>query len=185
MKYVITVILGILLAFMIVSLVYTGGWLIYHDGPHKGKVVEAETNEPIEGVAVVAIWYLERYGGAGGPIAKLLNAKETVTNKSGEFVIPLMLGFHWWPFSTLDKPNVTVFKPGYTSYKWYRYPLPNLSKFPDGIIRLTKTKTREERIESVSSLGICDTMTDKRCSKKLPNIWKLREREWKDLGLMK
>ena len=57
------------------SPVFASGWLIYHDSPYKGKVVDAETNQPIEGAAVVAVWYLERYGGLGGPVARFLNAK--------------------------------------------------------------------------------------------------------------
>lgn len=168
----------------IFSLFNQGGWLIYHDWPHKGEVVDAETNAPIEGAVVVAVWHIERYGiygGLGGPVARFLNAKETTTDKNGEFVTPLMFGFHWWPFSTLDEPNVTVFKPGYTSYEWDRYPLPNLSKFPDGIIRLTKTKSREERIKAMTDAGFADNIP----TKKILIFLNMMDKEYKQLKVGK
>lgn len=168
-----------LILMTIFSLFTQGGWLIYHDGPYTGKVVDEETNQPIEGSAIVALWYIQRYGGAGGPVAKLLEAKEAVTNKNGEFTIPSMIGFHWWPFSTLDEPNVIVFKPGYRTYKDYNY-----QPHERVVIQLPKATTKKQRMDA-SSFDMCETMNDYRCMIKLPYTWKLREQEWKDLDLMK
>lgn len=171
--------IGLLLNLLIASPAFAGGWIIYHDGPYKGKVVDEETNQPIEGVAVVAVWYLERYGGGAGPIAKFLDAKEAVTDKNGEFEIPSMFNFHWWPFAALDEPNLIVFKPGYRSYKDYNY-----GPHERVVIQLPKATTKKQRMDA-SSFDMCETMNDDRCMKKLPYMWKLREQEWKDLDLMK
>lgn len=162
---------------------FSGGWLIYHDSPYKGKVVNAETNEPIEGAAVVAVWYLERYGGLGGPVARFLNAKETITNKNGDFVIPSMFAFHWWPFASLDEPNVSIFKPGYSGTKIYRY------RMSEGNIKLKKTRTREERIDSAGAawLGVSYGRSNLSSipANKIPNYLQMMEKEYKELGLSK
>lgn len=179
----ILVILGAFFFLIVISpSTFAGGWLIYHDGPYKGKVVEAETNEPVKGAVVIAVWQLERYGGAGGPVAMFFGAKETVADKNGEFEISSITGFHWWPFSSLDAPNVIVFKPGYTSYKWYRYPSSN-PEFPDGVIKLIKTKTKEERMKAIISINECGDIPDERCIPK--NAFRIREKELKDLGVLK
>lgn len=170
-----------LIIILTASHAFAGGWLIYHDGPYKGKVVDAETNEPIEGAAVVAVWYLERYGGAGGPVAKFFEAKETMTNKKGEFGIPSISGFHWWPFASLDKPKLIIFKPGYFSYKEYNYQIRE-----GNVIKLPKVKTREDRSKALPDIGYAeyegaDDITPPR--KKIPKIVDMIEREQNELGL--
>lgn len=108
-----------------------------------------------------------------------MNAKEAITDKNGDFIIPSMFGFHLWP-GFLDGPNVIVYKPGYRSYKEHNY-----QPHEGSVIKLSKATTKKQRIESINSFDICDTMTDEKCMKKLPYMWELREREWKDLGLIK
>lgn len=175
MKYVITVIFGILLGFMMVSLIYTGGWLFYYDGAYKGKVVDEETNQPIEGAAVVAVWYIQRYGGAAGPIAKLLTAKEAVTDKNGVFKIPSMISFHWWPFATLDKPKISVFKSGFSGIKKYNYDIRN------AIIQLPKARTRKERLKAMTDAEFADNIPPW----KIPNFLKMLDEEYKLLEIEK
>ncbi len=51
-----------------------------------GRIVDADTKLPIEGVVVLGIWYNE-YGTAGGAVNRYHDAKETVTEKNGVFVI--------------------------------------------------------------------------------------------------
>ena len=99
----------------------SGGWIIYHDKPYKGQVVDAETGEPIKGAIVVAVWYVEQYGGVGGSLAAYLNAEETITDKDGRYRIPHMFGFYYWPLSIMTKPRILVYKPSFTSYERYQY----------------------------------------------------------------
>lgn len=110
------VLLCLLLVLLIAAPAFAGGWLIYHDGPYTGKIVDAETGEPIEGAAVVGIWDLEIYGGAGGALSRFFDANETVTDKNGDFEISSTTGFYWWPFSKLGDPSFIIYKPGYDSY---------------------------------------------------------------------
>jgi hypothetical protein len=55
--------------------------------PFEGKVVDAQTKEPIEGVAVLAVYYYETYTVAGSN-SIIKDARETVTDKFGEFKLP-------------------------------------------------------------------------------------------------
>jgi hypothetical protein len=78
------------------------------DGPYKGKVVDAVTGEPIEGVVVLAVWRKNNPTPAGG-ISKYNDARETLTDKNGDFEIQ---GKGLRVFSTLDV-MITIFKAGY------------------------------------------------------------------------
>ena len=59
---------------------------VRYDGPYKGKVIDADTGKPIEGVVVLGVWYKEIATAAGG-VSSYYDADETVTNKEGEFEI--------------------------------------------------------------------------------------------------
>lgn len=52
----------------------------------KGKIIDADTKQPIEGVVVLGIWYDEILTPAGS-ISQYHDAKETVTDKNGDFII--------------------------------------------------------------------------------------------------
>lgn len=159
--------------------IFSRGWLIYHDGPYMGKVVDAETNEPLKGSAVLGIWDLGLYGSLGGPFSKFFDAKETVTDENGDFEVPSVVGFHWWPFAYLEDPMFIVFKSGYDSYppnlpivttsftqedfkKAHKYRLghvvdKNYSK--ELLIRLSRAKNIEERkwvVSNIHLIGIPD-----------------------------
>jgi hypothetical protein len=141
------------------------GWLFYWDGPYKGKVIDADTERPIEGVAVVGKWTLETYGGPGGPVGVYCDAREALTDKNGEFAVPKAFCVNLWPFTKLGIADFILFKPGYDSYPpslpiakqnssiadavdTYLYSKQlhvDIVKSSNNIIRLTKTKNYEER----------------------------------------
>jgi hypothetical protein len=78
---IIIILLGISPAFA------SSGWIIYREGAFKGKVIDAETKEPIEEAVVVAIYNIREYSFVeSNTMAK--DAKEVLTNKNGEFYIP-------------------------------------------------------------------------------------------------
>src|SRR4030042_336425 len=96
------------LIFLLIIFPVSAGCTITHKyGPHYGKVIDSETKEPIEGVAVLVVFYTEEYGPAGA-ITRYADALETVTDKSGEFKIPVY--------------RVTVFRPlqGWDLYPQFR-----------------------------------------------------------------
>ncbi len=138
-----------------------GGWLIYHDGPYEGVVLDDETGEPIEGAAVVAVWRLDQQVSS-----KFFDAKEAVTDKAGKFKLTSKIGFDWFPLSSLGAPEFTIFKPGYDTYpprlpitgrktsmeeeeqahKQRRKYIVNFKKIGENIVRLRRANNKEERL---------------------------------------
>jgi hypothetical protein len=161
-----------------------GADFLYHsDGPYRGKVVDLETGEPIEGAVVVAEWTLTH---------RFCDAKETVTDKNGEFILPKGSCFSFWPFTEMDPARVVVFKPGYLGYpplgalpEERRARMPGFTghEFRDkeqyNLIKLGRPKIRDDR---ESTLGNADLSGDKTFSR-LPILIKLLNEERKNLGL--
>ena len=99
------------LLLMIVLLQLFGGCvsLAYYEGDYHGKVIDAETLQPIEGAVVLGVWTLE-YGTAGGPVNEYYDARETVTDKNGEFMIK---GMRPRAMTHLQKMDIVILKVGY------------------------------------------------------------------------
>ena len=85
------------------------GHLIYPSGPYSGRVVDAETGQPIAGAAVIATWIREV------PVAPHMpeqdwDAYETVSNANGEFAtIPHRTHFTW--FGWIEEPTLIASTP--------------------------------------------------------------------------
>lgn len=130
---------------------FAGGWLIYHDGPYMGRIVDAETGAPIEGAAVLGIRSLEVYG--IDTRLQYIDASEATTDKEGKFKIPSVTGFYWWPFASLARTEFFIFKPGYDSYPPYDLMRPGITGMEQkgffergyNLIRLPKLVNVEER----------------------------------------
>lgn len=80
-----------------------------YDRTFYGRVVDAETGEPIEGTVVLGTWYSE-FPGIAGAGKKFYDARETVTDKNGEFSIP---GKGIRVMGNLKPMRVMIFKAGY------------------------------------------------------------------------
>jgi hypothetical protein len=137
------------------TLLMLSGCAIYHHyGPYYGKVVDTEMKAPLEGAAVLAVYYTELYTVAG-TVGKYLEARETVTDKNGEFRIPSNNIFTLRPLNLFDN-NVWfwIFKPEYGCYpnhsKVRPMYLPNGTIPPDShvIIELPRLNSKDERIEN-------------------------------------
>ncbi len=91
-----------------------------------GRVVDADTKEPIEGAAVVVYWYEASWIPLGEWIVRLKDVKETLTDKNGEWTIkgPAGSGANSLAYHTAlagvtfytRKPGFIVFKPSYCSW---------------------------------------------------------------------
>ncbi|MGA2193311.1 MAG: carboxypeptidase-like regulatory domain-containing protein [Nitrospirota bacterium] len=146
-------------------------------GPWRGRVIDSETKGPIEGAAVVAVWYGSRLTLDEGSMQYFSDARETVTDKDGRFELP---AYKYNPTFQSKNPKFTIFKPGYGAF-------PLKSATPEGLdseyfttggglVELPKLKTRKERLDTLVHLGYFNFM-------KTPNLFRYREIESKDLGL--
>jgi hypothetical protein len=79
------------------------------DGPYKGRVIDAETGQPIQGAVVLGVWYTSAAGPGGGSHT-YYDAAETVTDKDGNFEIK---GLGLKIMTTVKPMNVVIFKAGY------------------------------------------------------------------------
>lgn len=165
-----------------------GADFLYHsDGPYKGKVVDLETGKAIEGAVVAGVWVL------AFNFTPFCDAKETVTDKNGEFTLPKGWCFSLWPLAQMDRMDIVVFKPGYLGYPPLGYTfeerkarMPGFGdEFKDknqyNIIRMGRPKTREERgftYDHTSGLSITD-----QAFKQLPRLLELVNQERRNLGL--
>ncbi|RJQ45226.1 MAG: hypothetical protein C4538_08790 [Nitrospiraceae bacterium] len=84
-------------------------YAIRYDGPYEGRVIDAETGKRIEGVVILGVWYKEQPTVAGA-VSSYYDAKETVTDKNGEFRIE---GLGLKMFSYVGMMRFMIFKAGY------------------------------------------------------------------------
>lgn len=82
---------------------------VRYDGPYKGRVIDADTGQPIEGVVVLGVWYKVAVTPAGG-VSSYYDAAETVTDKNGNFEIR---GLGLMILTNVDVMDVLIFKAGY------------------------------------------------------------------------
>jgi len=152
-------ILKYLLTFFVL-LLFTGCTISHTYGPYRGKVIDLETGEPIEGAVVFVRFLTEGLLSPGGVVSSFADAVEILTNSNGEFEIPAQKIKSFKLFSRWAVyESVIIFKPGYGAYP--RHPgidrdLPEEDHFlPTGkyvTIKLPKLKTREERRDNLSNL---------------------------------
>lgn len=88
--------------------------LFVYDGTHKGRVVDADTRKPIEGVVVLGVWR-SVFATPGGAVSDFYDARETVTDKDGNFSVP---GQGVLILSNVDVMQCLIFKAG---YKYHRF----------------------------------------------------------------
>ena len=80
---------------------------------YRGKVIDADTNEPIKGVVIVRSWDRETAGPAGS-VSSFIGMKETLTDEKGQFILHGKLYFPGIPLLTWVFENKPIFfKPGY------------------------------------------------------------------------
>jgi hypothetical protein len=127
----------------------------YYLSSFEGKVVDAETKEPVEGAAVLAVYYKVGYTFAGS-VTRAVDAQETLTGPDGQFKIPSKAGRSDDYHGKLEC-NLIIFKPGYgvlpdhtlstavgENKSW-----PNPEKYI--VYEIPKLKTKEEKRSNLPS----------------------------------
>ena len=90
-------------------LILTGCAPAMHDASFRGRVVDSDTREPIEGAVVLAIWTTWMMTPAG-EVDDYYDCYEKRTDKNGDFLIP---GKGPRVMSNLNPMTVNVIKAGY------------------------------------------------------------------------
>jgi len=104
----------ILLALTIFYPQASHAWLIFHKPEYRGKIIDAETKKPLEGVVVVAIYSTsDVIGGPGGPSSREIGAREALTDENGIFVIPSYTTI-MNPIARENGTQFIIFKAGYS-----------------------------------------------------------------------
>lgn len=122
---------------------------------YKGKVIDADTKEPIEGAAVLVV-YSNFYPSIAGSISSTGDAQETLTDKNGEFKIPWKINLYG-DAKFIPDGEVIIFKPGYgvlPSHKRSTAVGENKSwppAFKYVLYEIPKLKTREEMRSNLPS----------------------------------
>ena len=127
---------------------------------YKGRVIDADTKQPIEGLVVVAVWNGEQ-GSVTGGTSRTEAVKEVLSDKNGEWSIKGPIGTRSrilrdvYTFITIitgtyytTPPMFVYFKPGYCSYPG-GYSIPvcrNKIKFDNNTLELPKLLDRRHEI---------------------------------------
>jgi len=157
--------------------------LVLADGPYRGKVIDADTQQPIEGAVVVAVWIERIFRPFQDEIA-FREAKEVFTNKDGTYEIPGYIdGEVGKEVIGIQRPHIYIFKAGYGSYPTYMKVPPgtDLLKFNvrQILAQLPALKTIKEKLDAIGSAMIFESVPNKQ----VPNWIKLVNEERIHLGL--
>jgi len=98
-----------ILSILVVLATLTCAYGIRYDGPYSGRVIDADTGAPVEGVVVLGVWNTEQIT-PGGAVHNFHDARETVTDKNGDFEIP---GMGLKILGNVTPMDVLIFKAGY------------------------------------------------------------------------
>lgn len=90
------------------------GHVVYASGPYRGRVVDADTQQPLVGAVVVAIWYREVPVAPHGPAVDYHDSLEVLTDEKGEFVIPEKT--HFTLLGRIREPDFVIYFPAYAPY---------------------------------------------------------------------
>ena len=82
-------------------------------GPYRGRVIDAETKEPLAGAVVLVYWIRNAPGIGHGPAESFLGAEEALTDDRGEFIVGENPPSNWIPFTWRSLPKFIIFQPGY------------------------------------------------------------------------
>jgi hypothetical protein len=89
-------------------------------GPWQAQVVSAETEQPLEGVVVLA-WWTRHVRGLGGPSEEYHDSQEVLTDTDGRFTIDARWFFSLNPLVFFRGPFFAMFKAGYGRFGWPGY----------------------------------------------------------------
>jgi hypothetical protein len=144
-------------------------------GPFRGKVVDAETGQPIQGAVFLMIWYKLVYAVVQTNM-EFYDAKEAVSGADGTFEIPRLSP----PFFSfrITRYGPKVFAPGYAEHRWVVTPPTGEALVDFTVVEMRRLRTRQERLEALT-IAVLPSVPDE----KKPFFTQAVIRERKNLGL--
>src|SRR5215831_16058944 len=133
-------------------------------GPYRGKVVDAQTKEPIADAVVLIYWNREAPGLGHGPSEAFLDADEALANERGEFTVGANPPRTWVPGTWVSRPHLTIFSPGYGYFPMHvSTDVPVRSSGDDELFKdmerrlvvfeLPRLASREERLRALATVN--------------------------------
>lgn len=116
-------------------------------GPFRGQIVDVETGQPIEGAAVVVVWWVT-IPTPVHDVRSFYDAREAVTDAEGRFKAPGRWPAIFWLM--VQKSQLSYYAPGYVAHAVTVTP-PDGRPFVDPtLIQMRRAKTRYEMSRSRS-----------------------------------
>ncbi len=103
---------AVIFAFVAMMSTSSCAYAVRYDGPYEGRIIDADTGQPLEGVVVLGVWNTQIMT-AGGATENFYDAKETMTDKDGKFFIQ---GLGLKIMTRVLPMDVLIFKAGYTVF---------------------------------------------------------------------
>lgn len=159
------------------------GHVVYASGPYRGRVIDTETQQPLVGAVVLAIWHREVPVAPHGPAVDYHDSLELLTDTNGEFTVPEKT--HFTLIGKIREPDFVIYYPGYAPY-------PSVRARPQGkevsaayeqrvfSVELMRLKTPEERRSNVRDMPVSISRVP---DDKMPTLARLVNKERQDLGL--
>jgi hypothetical protein len=130
-----------------ISLIFST--LVRCDGPYKGRLIDEETGQPIQGALALGYWSVT-IPNPGGGTSHCLDARETVSDEKGNFNIPISAFGE-----ILGSMKVALYKVGYErmgpgpweSFKESRYLIERV-KWEDGRVIIPLKQVANEKFNS-------------------------------------
>ncbi|BBO73022.1 lipoprotein [Desulfosarcina widdelii] len=178
----------ILILLISLSLVMGACTITHKFGPFMGKVVDAETGEPIEGAVILIVFTIES-SSLGGSVNSFADAIETLTDAQGEFKFtPKRVNYFKMNASWDDDCQVSIFKPGYGAYPGHRQAYSSWKKDEQSLVipeneyityylpKLADLKERKKNRFNIREPGAIPI-------EKMPNMQRLQSEERVNVGL--
>jgi hypothetical protein len=163
----------------------------YVDGAYQGRVLDMESNQPIEGAVIMGVWTRVSIG--AHPVETYHDVQETLSDREGNFIIPGTWGASIPLISGVREPEFVIFKPNYAAFRgsWNAKFSPGgpvqLSQ-QDGrsVFQLRRLTVREERVANMGKLSLHLCVPGRsfpRCipRESVPHLIRLEDLEYNEL----
>jgi hypothetical protein len=154
-------------------------------GPWHGRVIDAETGQPLEGAVVLAFWTRSEASLGGWVATEYYASEEVVTGADGRFLIHFRWSYTVPLLVKVQGPEWRIFKAGYG--QWRYRDAAEWERFERGgelTVDLAHLKTPEERLAFLRQ-PVVDILASIVPAERKPRLLEAVNSERMDLGLQR